>query len=54
MEIYQDNPDEPNFANVVEIVGKEYFFCEGYGPYYSEQRASMSDPHAYADLMHFL
>lgn len=28
MEIYQDNPDEPNFANVVEIVGKEYFFAK--------------------------
>lgn len=54
LEIYSENPSEPNLASVVEVVGGETYRFADFGPYLPPEHAQMSDPHVYADIMHFV
>jgi predicted dehydrogenase len=54
LEIYSENPSEPNLASVVEVVGGDTYRFNDFGPYLPSEHAQMGDPHVYADVMHFV
>jgi len=54
LEIYSENSREPNLASVVEVVGQKTHYIRDHGPYLSESHLNISDPHTFADIMHFV
>ena len=54
LELYSDRAEEPNLANVVEIVGCETWRFDNFGPYLPPVHAGMADPHVYEDIMYFV
>ena len=54
LEVYSENPAEPNLASVVEIVGGETHRIDDHGSYLPRNHSRLGDPHVYADIMHFV
>ena len=53
LEIYSENPAEPNLASVVEVVGEKTHYIRDFGPYLPESHLNIGDPHTFADIMYF-
>jgi len=53
LEIYSENPAEPNLASVVEVVGDKTHYIRDFGPYLPESHLNICDPHTFADIMYF-
>ena len=54
LEIYSENPSEPNLASVVDVVGEKTHYLRDYGPYLTESHLNIGDPHTFVDIMHFV